>query len=313
MKRKISIAVIALATLPFVMGCSGSSNKNNQGDELKVPEGVVTDAPLKLSEDAISNVVQNISSPVEMASLIKSTGVDFSQKILNPTDKADDYNTSFKRALNLGVYSADLGYINMFDKNTVVISYLMSIKSLAEGIKVGQFFDFNTLKSVATNSSNLDSLMQISMSSFNKMDAYLRSQNRSNVSALIVTGTWIEGLYIASSVIEQTAKKDAFINKVNKDLVDRVGEQKDIVDILLIILQNYQSDPNFAKLSEQIELLKKAYASVSITTEVGESTKVERNGVLMIVQNEISSVHITPEQLKAIIEQIKQIRLVLVS
>lgn len=313
MKKKISIAVLALATLPFVFSCSSNTNKNNQGDELKVPEGLVTDAPLKLSEDAIGNVVQNISSPVEMAALIKSTGVEFSQKILNPTDKIEDYNTSFKRALNLGVYSADLGYINMFDKNTIVISYLMSIKNLAEGIKVGQFFDFNTLKSVATNSTNLDSLMQISMSSFNKMDAYLRSQNRSNVSALIVTGTWIEGLYIASSVIEQTARPNAFINKVNKDLVDRVGEQKDIVDILLIILQNYQSDPNFAKLSEQIEKLKDAYANVQITTEVGEPTKVERNGMLMIVQNEISHVNITPEQLKLIIEQIKQLRAILVS
>lgn len=312
MNKKINIALLAVISLTLTLGCSGNS-KNNQGDDLKIPEGLVSDAPLKLSEDAIGSVVQNISSPVEMANLIKATGVDFSQKILNSTSKVEDYNTSFKRALNLGVFSADLGYINMFDKNTVVISYLMSIKELAEGIKVGQFFDFNTLKSVATNSSNLDSLMQISMSSFNKMDNYLRSQNRSNVSALIVTGTWIEGLYIASSVIEETSKKDAFINTVNADLVNRVGEQKDIVDILLIILQNYQSDPNFAKLSGQISLLKEAYSGVTITTEVGTPTRVERNGILMIEQNEVSKVNITPEQLKAIIVQIKSIRSIIVS
>ena len=313
MLKKISVAVLALATLTLVNGCSGCSKSNNQGDDLKVPEGVITDAPLKLSEDAIGNVVQNISSPVEMANMIKSTGVEFSQKILNPTSKVDDYNTSFKRALNLGVYSADLGYINIFDKNTVVISYLLSIKNLSEGIKVGQFFDFNTLKSVATNSNNLDSLMQISMSSFNKMDAYLRSQNRSNVSALIVTGTWVEGLYIAASVIEQTAKPNGFINKSNSDLVDRVGEQKDIVDILLIILQNYQSDPNFAKLSQQVESLKNSFAEVKITTEVGKPTKVERNGMLIIEQNDISHVVITEEQLKVIIGQIKELRAIIVS
>lgn len=313
MNKKISFYAFAVISSALMLSCSGNSNNNSQSDELKVPEGLVSDAPLKLSEEAMGSVVQNIASPVEMANLIKSSGVDFSQKILNSTDKADSYNTSFKRALNLGVYSADLGYINIFDKNTIVISYLMSIKNLSEGIKVGQFFDFNTLKSVATNSSNLDSLMQISMSSFNRMDAYLRSQNRSNVSALIVTGTWIEGLYITSNVIEQTAKKDAFINPINKGLVDRMGEQKDIVDILQIFLQNYQSDPNFAKLSEQIEGLRNAFKGVTITTEVGQATKVEKNGVLMIEQNEISHVNITPEQLKAIIEQVKIIRAIIVS
>jgi hypothetical protein len=202
--------------------------KQKKTDELALPESLSGEAPLQLSEELIGGVVQNISSPVEMAALIKSTGVEFSQKVLNNTDKTSDYNTGFKRALNLGVYSADLGYINMFDKTNIVVSYLMAVKTMAEGIKVGQFFDFNALKRMATNSNNLDSLMEISVSSMNKMDSYLREQNRSNVSALIVAGAWIEGLYIASNVIEQTN---------NQELTNRIAEQKEIVDILLIIKQ----------------------------------------------------------------------------
>jgi hypothetical protein len=305
LKKVIFISLIVGGTA-FLSGCADSSsgNSNSSSDELISADSLSSDAPLKLSEEVISDVIQNISSPVEMASLIKSTGVSFSQKILNDPDNLDEYNTSFKRALNLGVFAADLGYINTFDKNSIVVSYLLAVKNLADGIKVGQFFDFAALKRLASNSNNLDSLMEISVSSFNKMDAYLRAQNRSNVSSLIVTGTWIEGMYITGSVIEQTQ---------NEELINRLGEQKDIVNILLIILENYKNDPNFTELSSHLQGLKDLYSKIKITTEFSEPKKMEVDGSLIIVQDEISHVEITPEQVTAIIDQIKKIRNYIVS
>lgn len=298
MFKRITLLLFIAAGLQLIAGCSGC-NQNQGTDDLKLPDSLANDAPLQLSEELITDVVQNISSPVEMASLIKSTGVEFSQKILNNPERVSDYNTSFKRALNLGVYSADLGYINMFDKSTIVINYLLSVKNLADGIKVGQFFDFTALKRLAQNSSNLDSLMEISVSSMNKMDSYLREQNRSNVSTLIITGAWIEGLYIAGTVIEETG---------NKELTDRILEQKDIVDILLIILNNFNRDEKFAELAEQMSELKTAYNKVKITTEVGEPKSIEKDGMLIIVQDEISHIEASPEILQSIINQIKDIR-----
>jgi len=305
MLKKFTYLTLALAGAFLMTACGGSSNKGgSSSDELTFNDSLANAAPLELSEEVMSDVIQNISSPVEMASLIKSTGVEFSQKILNSTEQIDNYNTSYKRALNLGVYSADLGYINTFDKNTIVIEYLVSIKSLAEGIKVGQFFDFNSLKRLATNSNNLDSLMQISISSFNKMDSYLRNQNRSNVSSLIVTGAWVEGLYIAGKVIEQTN---------NESLINRIAEQKDVINILEIILNNYSSQPNFSELAEKLANLKAAYKDVKITTEVGEPKTIEQDGKLVIVQDEISHVEITPEQVSAILAEIYALREFIVS
>jgi hypothetical protein len=298
MFKKLATAMLILAAFSGLYSCNSCQN-NKKTDELALPESLSGEAPLQLSEELIGGVVQNISSPVEMAALIKSTGVEFSQKVLNNTDKTSDYNTGFKRALNLGVYSADLGYINMFDKTNIVVSYLMAVKTMAEGIKVGQFFDFNALKRMATNSNNLDSLMEISVSSMNKMDSYLREQNRSNVSALIVAGAWIEGLYIASNVIEQTN---------NQELTNRIAEQKEIVDILLIIINNYKKDENFAKLATEIEKLQSAYNNVKITTEIGTPERKEIDGKLIIIQNEISNVEISPETLAKIISEIKNIR-----
>ncbi len=304
MLKKLLYGVAVLASINLMTGCSGCNGKSSS-DVLEVPDSLVTDAPLQLSEEVINDVIQNISSPVEMANLIKMTGVDFSQKILNPTDNSKKYDTSFKRALNLGVYSADLGYINTFNKNTIVVSYLLAVKELAEGIKVGQFLDFSTLKRMATNNTNLDSLKEMSVSSFNKMDSYLREQKRSNVSTAIVTGAWIEGMYITCNVIEQSN---------NADLINRLGEQKDIVNILLIILNNYgKADPNFGSLVAEMEGVKDAFKEVRITTEFGEPKRIEKDGTLIIVQDEVSQVHITPEQVKNIIAQIKKVRQFIVS
>ena len=50
------------------------------------------------------------------------------------------------------------------------------------------------------------------------------------------------------------------------------------------------------------------YAGVTITTEVGEPKSIEKDGMLIIVQDEISHVNATPETLSNVIKQIKEIR-----
>lgn len=299
--KTLAFGLALFASVNLLSGCTGNSNNNGAEDGF----GNVTDSlgngSLNLSENVVNDMIQNISSPVEMANMIKNSGAGFSQAVLNPSDKMKNYNTSFKRALNLGVYSADLGYINTFNKNTVVVSYLLAVKELADGINVGQFLDFGTLKRLATNSTNLDSLKQLSVSSFNSMDKYLREQRRSNVSSGIVAGAWVEGIYITSCVIEQTN---------DPELINRLGEQKDIVSILRIVIENFAKggDKNFQKLLEKIDDVKAVYDNVRITTELGEPITKEVDGMLVIEQNEISHVEITPETVAEIIAKVKEMR-----
>lgn len=294
----IKLAAAAVCAC-FMTSCGiGSSNQSgNQFDS--IPENLAGE-PLQLSENVVNDMIQNISSPVEMANQILKSGAAFDQSVLNDAEKMKDYSTSFKRSLNLGVYSADLGYINTFNKNSVVVSYLLAVKELADGISVGQFLDFNTLSRLAKNNTNLDSLKQLSVSSFNEMDKYLREMKRSNVSTAIVAGAWVEGIYITCRVIEQT--NDA-------ELINRLGEQKDIVGILLIILNNYsKGDANFEALVSKVDEVKKIYDDVVITYELGEPVTTEKDGMLVIEQNEITHVKITPEQVSSIIAKIKDLR-----
>ncbi|MBE9467178.1 MAG: hypothetical protein IMY72_02515 [Bacteroidetes bacterium] len=283
-----------------VASCNNTSNSDdNIGEDIEIPDSIFDDKPLMISEEAMEDIIENISSPVEMAALLKETGVPFSKKYLCDVKRIDKLNTNFKRALNLGILGSDLGYLNMYDKTGSVMNSMSSIKTLSDELKIGQFFDFATIKRLAVNHENLDSLMYISVSSFNNMDSYLRETNRSDISSLIVVGMWIEGMYFSTQVAKVVP---------NSKIVERIGEQKLILNDILLILKNYQSDKHFYELVKDVEKIKKSYKDVKITYTVGEPQSKEINGMLVIIPNDESHVEISNEQLINITNIIEEVR-----
>jgi hypothetical protein len=282
--------------LSLLLLISGCKNRNN---ELNVPGYELDTGEIEISQEAVDDIIQNISSPIEMAALIKDLGVSFDNNNLSDLDEVDNYSTSFKMAYTLGMLGADLGYLNVYEKTGSSVSYLTAINRLADGLKVSQFFDFNTLKRLATSNTNLDSLIFLSVHSFNQMDEHLRETDRSNLSALMISGVWMEGMYQVTQVIKK---------ENNPELAEYIGEQKLILNNLILILQNYERDDQFAALIEDYNQLKKVFEKVEITYEVGDPETREENGMLVVVQEEQSTVNISDEALNEIIEKTALIR-----
>jgi hypothetical protein len=298
MKKILNLLLPAL----MLMSCGSSEDKLEQvtkpNDSLSGPL-----KPIDVSEETINGIIQSIPTPIEIASLLKSNGSTYDAAILNNTDNANKYNTNYNKSMNIGIYSADLGYINIYEKTFSAINYLSTVKGLADDIKVGQFFDFETLKRLATNNNNYDSLLYVSTDNFNKMDAFLREQKRGELSVLMISGAWLEGLYIASQVNKQTN---------NKELSERIGFEKINLDNILVILNAYKQDKYFANIVSQFDKLKTIYDKVKITYEYKEPETKEVNGQLVIVNNSKSTVNITDAQVKEITEALAQVRTELV-
>lgn len=287
-----------LLLLSVIFSCQSRKGKLAEA-ELDILDSLEIAADLQISEEALDEIVQSVSSPIEMAALIMEIGTPFSLDYLATTDFVDRYNTSFQMAYSLGVFGADLGYLNIYNKNTQIVDYLTAINKLADGIRVGQFFDFSTLKRLATSRENIDSLMYISVSSFNNIDSYLRENNRGHLSALMITGVWIESMYLATQVAKQTP---------NPALSERIGEQKLNLNNLFLILNPYKNQQQIADLLAQMNEIKQVFDEVEIVYEMGEPETVEKDGMVMIVQNEKSIVQITEEQLKQIINKTEEVR-----
>jgi hypothetical protein len=296
MKNKfILVLILVILAMP---NCKKSNNSGNS-DNLEVPDSVVNEGTLEISDQAIENMTQNISSPIETAALIKKLDVPFSRSFIASTDDIDHYNTNFKQAIILGIYGADLGYLNMYGKTSVAIDFLSSIKKLSNKLKIGQFFDFQTIKRLASSNENVDSLIYISQRNFNQMYKYLRENNRSNISVLMMAGVWIEGLYLTGQVYKMDP---------DPELREAIGEQKIMLSDLMILLRNYERDPDFAALIEDYEDIYDLFKKVKITYEQGEPEQVVKDGRLIIKQNTKSIVNISDELLQKIIKRSTKVR-----
>ena len=241
-----------------------------------------------IDEEVIGSILQQIPSPLEISVLLKESGTKYNSTILNTPDNLSKYNSNYKKALNLGIYGTDLGYTNIYEQNQDGIKYLASIKSLADGLNIGQFFDVETIGRLAANSKNLDSLLLITTQNFNSINSYLQAQSRANLSVLLLTGGWIEAMQITCQVAAK--------NSQNKELREKIGEQKIILENIMLLLSFYkETDENMASLLKDLEELKTAYDKINIVYTYKESTMEVVDGVAVIKDNSTESIQITDQ------------------
>ena len=292
------IVIIGLVLVLFA--ACGSEKKSDEEAFLEGLDSAKTEGP-SISEGVIGDILGRIPSPLEISVLLKESGKKYNGSYLNSPDNISKYNSNYQKALNLGVYGTDLGYTNIYEQNQDGVKYMGSIKTMADGLSIGQFFDIETIGRLATNSKNLDSLLLITTQNFNSINHYLQSQNRSNLSVLFLTGGWVEALNILCEV--------AAVNPVNKDLQETIGEQKIILENIMLLLSFYkESDQNMASLLNDMEQLKKLYDKVNITYTYRESTFEIVDGVMVIKDNSSSTIQITPEDIANIKALISSIR-----
>lgn len=239
----------------------------------------------KVDKQVIIGILEQIPSPLEISVILKESGVAYQSSYLNSADNVSHYNTSHKQALNLGVYGTDLGYTNIYEKTLDGIQYLSSIKSLANELNIGQFFDIGTISKLAANSNNLDSLLLITTQNFNSINAYLQNQGRENLSVLFLVGGWVEAMEITCQV--------AVLNPGDKELLEMIGAQKIVLEQIALLLTLYENDPVMAKLLEDFKGIEKEFSSIEITYTYKESTIEVINGVAVIKDNSTTSINIT--------------------
>jgi len=280
-----------LLILALLTAC-GSGKKTDEQAMLQSLDSAKTEGPT-ISEAVIGDILQQIPSPLEISVLLKESGKKYNVNYLNSPDNLAKYNSNYKKALNLGIYGTDLGYTNIYEQNQDGVKYMASIKSLADGLNIGQFFDIETIGRLATNSKNLDSLLLITTQNFNNINHYLQTQSRSNLSVLLLTGGWLEAMHITCNV--------AGADPNNKELQEKIGEQKVILENIILLLSFYkETDQNMASLLTDMEDLKKVFDKVNITYTYKESTFEVVDGVMVIKDNSTTTIDIKPENINDI-------------
>jgi len=263
---KQSINVILGAFLIAGLGSCGSSgsDKEKNSDEFKEAEGSL--------QKQIEEVIYNIPSPTEIPYLLQQTGAEYNESLVNPRSKTDQYaSRTDKAAMNLGVYAADIGYLTSYDKTQEAIDYLNSCKTLADNLGIIGTFDLEILKRFEANISQKDSLANLLNETVKQTEKFLKDDSRNKLAALVVTGSFVEGLYISTGLIKSYPKNilpDDARNLILTPLMQVVLNQKrSVTDLLKMLTAVEQTDPVSTMVSD-LQELEKAYAALNIEDQI---------------------------------------------
>ncbi len=262
-KQPLYFVALALGALCLV-SCGSSSDKNNS-DEFKEAE---KDSLSKQIEE----VMYNIPSPTEIPYMLQATGAEFNPALVNPKTKVDQYaSLNDKAALNLGVYAADVGYLASYEKTQEAIDHLAACKTLAENLNIIGSFDAEVLQKFEKNISNKDSLSLLLDSSIKKTENFLKDGNRNKLSALVVTGSFVEGLYISTGLIKSYPKNllpDDKRNLILTPLMRVILEQKKAVSELVRMLSAIEQTEQITGMVTDLKALETAYTTLNIEEQI---------------------------------------------
>lgn len=263
------------------------------------PAPVVNAIEIRQDNSIIKEIIESIPSPVELSMVIKDQEGLYSKTYLNPTANESKYNTSFKQALNLGIYGTDLGFANIYGRYQDITSYLNVVQGLAEDLSIGQFFEIEQLRKLAESQNNINQLIAETTSNFDKINFHLREQNRDNLSILMLTGGWVESLYLTTRVYEKSK---------NEVIREKIGEQQVVLGQIMLVLDMYKSNPEFADLVNDLHKLEDVYSQIEMETTYGEATQELVDGQLVAVGGSSSTVNITDADVQSISSIVRSIR-----
>lgn len=251
--RKVTFLIyISIGFMFFGWSCNSSTDSNQLEND-----SIGNIDSLNEHTKKVKKIFYNVPSPIEMTAVIQKSGAQYKPEILNSYKVADKYVNIPQQALNLGVYGSDLSYVRLFDQIQLSINYLSAIKKLCDELNIPEEQGSFAISRMEKNMDNKDSLLQIITDTYSSADAYLKDNDRGNTATLIILGGWVEALYISTNII-------VFENSKNKEVVDRIAEQKYSLNNMIELIKSYPDDKELQAYVPVLEDLKKVYDAVNI-------------------------------------------------
>ena len=221
-----------LFLISFVFGvtsCSSSSDENNS------PETVQELTEELVEEKSNDNIFYQVPTPNELFAVLKNSNAPFNKEILNDVSNSGKYLTKYSKALNFGVYTADLAYATSQGSFEDAASLFDAIKSLSKDLEIENAIDQIIFKRLKFNleNANADSLFYLSNETYYNAFSYLEENGRQDVLGMIVVGGWIEGLNIILNL-------EPYIE--DSEICQRIADQKLTLENLLVFTSNVQND-----------------------------------------------------------------------
>lgn len=153
------------------------------------------------------------------------------------------------------------------------------------------------MSNVEENLENQTELLRLISEAYWSANNELTESERGTTSALVLAGGWIEAITIGLKIVDN--------NLEQKDIIDKVGQQRYTLELILDVLKNAADDEGVASVYQDFQSLNTIYISMPYT---GEEFDVEDPVTGDIKKGILKNVKISPENLKELTDRAFEIR-----
>lgn len=219
MKKAVYFLVPVLIFTIFILSSCGGKKDNTNGNQDSLT-------------DTIAETPEIFQYPIptsfDMTDMLNEAGAAYIFAINNP-ENANKYNTEASKALNLGVYGADLCYSSTYNMKQETMLYLDASKKLSDQLEINTPYSETFAERLEGNIENTDSTYALISASIEDTYNHLKSNNKNDLSLLVMAGSIIEGMYIATQV--------ATLTPDNTEITTIIMEQKESLDGIISMME----------------------------------------------------------------------------
>lgn len=258
----VFISVYLLFCLLFFSCGSSTDQKPSSSDMNSVSADKIDD----FKQFKYDKLIGNIPIPFDIFRTHSEAFLVFNPEAMNDVSNLPYYATSTQKALNLGIYGGDLAYCITYERFEDMGTYLKCAKKLADDLGIPLAFNQQALTNYKKYATNRDSLEKMVFASYSEVDKTLKSNERIELASLVITGGWIEGLYLTLKTLGTTPK-----NEKTKNLYQKIWEQKNHLEMIIGILEEFKDEIAYVNMVIDLHSIKSVYDNLSNQSDINES------------------------------------------
>ncbi len=200
----------------------------------------------------LEEIAYPLPSPFELTELINKIEASYIIGITNDVKAYNKYLTPQKQALNLGVYSSDMAYATTYHRTEVTQEYLASVIELVKELDLTGAVDKDTPEKIEESLDSKEKSVEVITDLIYSAYSYMNRNNDTELSYLILAGTWVEGMYLATNVSENTME--------NLEILKIIVKQEESLTKILDMMAEYKENVNIQPIYNKLLEIKKVYA-----------------------------------------------------
>lgn len=269
MKSIKSLAILIMSSA-LIIACSNSGNKNKA-------------ATAEIDEVSVAQIIEdleNIPTPttVELMEMINNLGLTYLYDVTNSLANQESYLSTKQKALNLGVYAADLSYDVAYQKKAETEDYLRCILTMASDLNISIDAD-KISKQFETSIDNVDGLNTVLKDMLKESQYILNQTSQTETALLFLIGSWVESAYICVSASDLAAN--------NMDFLKVALSHFEYAETILKYIESRKDNSDFSafyndltEIMKQVEVYRDDINNSEKFDGVANIVKKMRNGII---------------------------------